>query len=316
MNKRMYGVIGVRAVMANWNADFTGYPKTTSNGSIFGSDKAVKYPMKRMWLNEGKKVMYTKTFTEKKETKFIPRTLQERYDYVFETDLKSTTNKVDVLKNLLTAIDVKNFGATFAEAGANISITGAVQIGQGFNKYDDTEVQEQQILSPFRDPKGTTDKETKEKTGEASQSTLGTKIVVDEAHYFYPFVINPSVYDEFVELGVTAGYTEEDYVEFKRVACASATAHNSNSKFGCENEFSLFIETQQDVYLPDIAQYMTFEKGVNKDTISFEITPLLESLGDKVLKVEVYYNPLKLDIHNAPANTTYFNIFTQEEIVA
>ena len=26
--------------MSNWNADFTGYPKTTSSGEIFGSDKA------------------------------------------------------------------------------------------------------------------------------------------------------------------------------------------------------------------------------------------------------------------------------------
>jgi len=55
--KRVYGVIGIKAKMANWNADFTGRPKSTSNGDIFGSDKALKYPMKKMWDNENKKVL-------------------------------------------------------------------------------------------------------------------------------------------------------------------------------------------------------------------------------------------------------------------
>ena len=50
MDKRVYGVLGVSSIMANWNADFSGYPKTTSNGDIFGSDKAFKHPMKKMWI--------------------------------------------------------------------------------------------------------------------------------------------------------------------------------------------------------------------------------------------------------------------------
>ena len=49
MNKRVYGVIGISSIMANWNADFSGYPKSLSDGTVFGSDKALKYPMKKMW---------------------------------------------------------------------------------------------------------------------------------------------------------------------------------------------------------------------------------------------------------------------------
>lgn len=45
---RVYGVIGIRALMSNWNADFTGRPKSTGNGDIFGSDKALKFPMKNV----------------------------------------------------------------------------------------------------------------------------------------------------------------------------------------------------------------------------------------------------------------------------
>ena len=61
MDKRVYGVIGISSIMANWNADFSGYPKTISDGRTFGSDKALKYPMKKMWDNEGKKVLYIKS---------------------------------------------------------------------------------------------------------------------------------------------------------------------------------------------------------------------------------------------------------------
>ena len=45
MKKRVYGVLGVAALMANWNADFSGYPKRTAGNEIFGSDKAFKYPV-------------------------------------------------------------------------------------------------------------------------------------------------------------------------------------------------------------------------------------------------------------------------------
>ena len=56
MDKRVYGVIGVSSKMANWNADFSGYPRSLSDGTIL-VDKALKYPMRKMWTNEGKKVL-------------------------------------------------------------------------------------------------------------------------------------------------------------------------------------------------------------------------------------------------------------------
>ena len=79
----------------------------------------------------------------------VPRSLGERYEYIFGEKVEKNPQKT--LKNLFSAVDVKNFGATFAEAGCNIAITGAVQIGQGFNKYDNSTAQEQPILSPFAD---------------------------------------------------------------------------------------------------------------------------------------------------------------------
>lgn len=311
MNKRVYGVLGIKSIMANWNADFTGYPKTTSTGDIFGSDKALKYPMKKMWDSQGKKVLYIKSYKQeedkkkKDEIKIVPRSLKERYEAIFEVeDLEKETDNKKVLSTLFTAADVKQFGATFAEAKKNFSIIGAVQIGQGFNKYVDSDIQVQPILSPFRDA-------TKEG---AEASTLGTKIVSDEAHYFYPFVINPMAYKEYISMGFTDGYTENDYKEFKEASLVGATAFNSNSKLGCENEFALFIEVEEELYLPDLAQYIRFEKTEGKDVIIFEFDSLIQAVKDRVKQIEVYYNPLKTKIQNKLEGAKYYHIFTREEI--
>lgn len=309
MNKRVYGVIGIKSVMANWNADFEGNPKTISDGKIFGSDKALKYPMKKMWQSEGEKVLYIKSFkVDEKDKKLRPRSLKERYEFIFNVDdLKKQKESNLVLKNLFDAIDVKNFGATFAEEGNNIGITGAVQIAQGFNKYEDSQTEEQQILSPFRDG-------TKE---DADQSTLGTKIVSDEAHYVYHFAINPDVYADFVEMGVTDGYTEEDYERFKEAALTSATSFNTNSKVGCENELAVFIETDKTAYLPDLSQYVFFKKADNeseKDIIKLNFDSILNDIKDKIKSVEIYYNPYTTEIKTDIDNAKMMNIFTQDEV--
>lgn len=311
MNKRVYGVLGISSIMANWNADFSGFPKTTSDGETFGSDKALKYPMKKMWDNEGKKVLYIKSMKlsesgKKGEISLIPKSLRERYEFLYgESDLKDVTV---VLKNLMNCVDVKNFGATFAETGSNISITGAVQIGQGFNKYEGTSPEEQQILSPFRDEKA------KKNDEDAKNSTLGTKIVSNEAHYFYPFVINPLAYKELIELGVTEGYTEEDYKNFRRTALVSATSFATNSKVGCENEFALFVETKVDAYLPNLSEYIQFKKEMDKNVIKIQCTELLQELGEQIEKVDIYYNPHTTVLEGVSENINLYDIRTQKEV--
>jgi len=296
---RVYGVIGIKAKMANWNADFTGRPKSTSNGDIFGSDKALKYPMKKMWENEGKDVLFIKSWKEDKNH-IVPNQLGERYASIFGAIDKKTTTTKEVLTNLFNCTDVMNFGATFAEEGQNISITGAVQFGQGFNKFDDTNIEIQDILSPFQNSK-------KE---DSLQSTLGTKTTVDEAHYFYGFSINPKNYDEYATIVDNANYTKKDYEAFKKVALVSATAYSTNSKFGCENEFALFVECADDkTYLPDLSEYIKLKSDSETRVVDLEeLEKLIEGIG---AKVEVYYNPYKLDVETTLER---FDIFTQEKI--
>ena len=307
---RVYGVLGISSIMANWNADFSGYPKTTSKNQIFGSDKALKYPIKKMWEESGEKVLYIKSIKIEKG-KCNPRTLKDRYELIYKKELKKNDSDKEILSNLFDAIDVKNFGATFAEENANFSITGAVQIGQGFNKYQDSEAQIQNILSPFQDSKAT---QKNDKNEEAKNTTLGTKIVSDEAHYFYPFTINPRAYDEFVNLEVTKGYTEEDYTKFKMAALSSATYFATNSKAGCENEFALFIETEGDLYLPNLDNYVEFKKENSKNIIEINCGNLLEEVADKIISIEVYYNPYTTTVNHNIKNARYYNIFTKNEI--
>ena len=168
----------------------------------------------------------------------------------------------------------------------------------------------QQILSPFRD--GSKDAE---KDSEAKNSTLGTKITSDEAHYFYPFVINPMAYKEFVQLGVTDGYTEEDYQNFKRTALVSATSYATNAKEGCENEFALFVETEPDMYLPNLTEYITFEKGDKLNTIDIsEVASIINAVKDRVKSVEVYYNPYTTNLVSGIEDEKVFNIITLKEV--
>lgn len=306
---RVYGLSGIYGKMANWNADFTGRPKTTSRGDIFGSDKSWKYPTKFKWNNEGEKVLYLKSFKDEKGS-ITPKTLSERYEELFGEKISNKTSTNQVVSNLFKCIDVMNYGATFAEAGANISITGAVQIGQGFNIYKDTRVEIQDILSPFKNSK-------KE---DANNSSLGTKIIADETHYCYPFSVNPDNYNNYVGLiDDFKGYTKEAYEKFKDASLISATAFATNSKFGCENEYGIFVEIKEGskTALPNLANYVSFKKDNGENILDLSKFSTLISQIKDIESVEVYYNPLLISLRGIESNNNIktFNILSREEVM-
>jgi len=187
------------------------------------------------------------------------------------------------------------------------------------NKFNNTYNEIKNILSPKANYKEQ-EKDTKEAKKEneeenndeflVKQVTLWTKITVDEAHYFYGFSINPSSYIEYKEIVDNAEYTQADYEAFKKVALVSATAYSTNSKFGCENEFALFVECKDDkTYLPDLSDYIEFYS--DREIRAIDLTKLEELIANKYEKVEVYYNPFKLEVITT---LDRFNIFTQEKI--
>lgn len=305
-NNRVYGIIAIGAYMANFNADLSGYPKATADNSIFGSDKALKYPMKKMWQLQGDPVLYIKSYKinddkknkdEDTAEKMQPRDLNERYTQLFGALDEKTASSV-VLGTLFRAVDVMNFGATFAEKKQNISITGAVQICQGFNKYDATSVLSQEILSPFRN--------SSEKGEKALATSIGTKIMTDEAHYVYSFSVNPANYDDFIGIADGfEGYTMEAYDKFKQAARLATTAFNTNSKSGCENELSLFIELKENskLFLSNLDRYVSVVK--RDKSVLYDLTSLVQILEphlDEIETIEVYSNPVcvKVDCGTLP----------------
>lgn len=304
MNNRVYGVVGIKSKMANWNADFSGRPKTTSDGNIFGSDKAFKYPIKKMWEAEGKKVLYVKSYKNEKDN-LQARTLAERFENIFGKQVKEIKDKKEVIKYLFSAIDVQNFGATFAEEKNNISITGAVQVGQGLNKYEDSTTEIIEILSPFTDAK-------KE---DAQNTSIGKKIVSNEAHYFYPFSINPENYNIYTnEIENLEGYTKGAYESFKQGCLVAATAYNTNSKMGCENEFAIFIECKENskLYLSNLDEYIDFKKQEKKDIIDFtKLMDILnkEDIKKEIEKIEIYYNSYTTNLIGDIKNVTIKDLF-------
>ncbi|CQR72126.1 hypothetical protein SOV_20140 [Sporomusa ovata DSM 2662] len=310
MKQRVIGLIGIVSRMANWNADFTGLPKTTSDGNIFGSDKALKYSIKRLWELNGEKVLYIRSYKlgkGKEGDKLQPRDLPERYQQLFgESVSKDSTI---VLKRLFSCVDVMNFGATFAVEGQNIGLTGVVQIGQGFNKYDETNVEVQDILSPFRN--------SNEKSQENDATSIGKKIMVDEAHYIYPFTVNPNHYENYIGLpGLDEfqGYTQEAYAAFKEGALLGATALQTNSKSGSENAFSLFIVLKENAlaYLPNLDPYVTVYKKENKTIYDLlAIAPMVAGIQEQVEQIELYINPYAAEVCLELDGLKCYNIITR-----
>ena len=87
-----------------------------------------------MWDDEGKKVLYIKSFCFDKNKNLVPRTLKERYEQIFNVDdlkKKENSDSLEVLKNLFQAVDVKNFGATLLKEEIIYLLQGRYSLDRG-----------------------------------------------------------------------------------------------------------------------------------------------------------------------------------------
>jgi len=150
-NNRVFGAAIVKAVNSNYNADFSGQPRTLPNGQVYATDKALKYTIKNYLKDayKNEKVFYFKRLNKD----FNPLTLEKTYEKVFP---ESTGGKKAVAKDILSCIDVRLFGATFAmkATGGNvaISIHGPMQINHGINIWHENNIFSEQITAPFSSP--------------------------------------------------------------------------------------------------------------------------------------------------------------------
>lgn len=305
--KRVYGCAIVKAINSNYNADFSGQPRTLPDGIVYATDKAFKYSIKRYLKDayENVDIFYMKTLNDN----LNPRSLNERYENLFRAEPKDETKK-DVVKNLLSCLDVKLFGATFASGSTSVSVHGPVQINHGVNIWKDNNIYTEQITSPFRNEKKDKDPDT-----EKSMTTIGRQSRLEEGHYLHHFSVNPGNLDDISSKIVGEGVklSAADIDKLKVGMRCGVTWYDSASKAGCENEMLVWVELKEGskLVLPSFATLINLEeeKENGKCVYDFEaLTNKLEDIKSSVESVEVYYNKQTCILKNLTEEVKQYDI--------
>lgn len=301
---RVFGCAIIKAINANYNADFTGQPRTLPNGDIYATDKALKYST-RNYLDKNFTediLFYFKSLNDEMQ----PRDLEQTYTKHFgefpkvEKKQEIKARKV-ILENLLKCIDVRLFGGTFASKEANISLHGTTQFTHGVNKFEEGIIYSEQISSPFRN--------SNEKSADSMQTTLGSQFKLQEGHYVHHLSINPKNLEEMADSVDNLGLLESDIDKLKDALRNGATFYDSAAKSGVENELLFWVQlkTGSKQVLPSFVELITITKGDNgiRNIDLSKIKSLLEktSIKDQIDKIEVYYNSGLINLIGLPDGT-------------
>ena len=309
MNNRVFGIIGVGADKANWNADFAGNPKKHL-GEFVASPFCLKYAYRNHWNLNDLDVLFFKRYKEKADKKkvtFVPMSLDDNLDKILEV----AKDEREIQNHVFNCIDVACFGGAFASKKINKSYTGAIQFGYGVNKFEEAEAVRDSLLSPFQNSK-------KE---DSKQTTLGSRAVLTEGHFFYDFIVNPLAYKNLKDADDSfKGLSQEDYKAFKEASLQCVNSLNSVSKKGCYNEFAMFVELKEGSkkYLGNLISKVQYykdedEKGVINLT---ELEKDLKAIEGEIQAIEIYHNPTDTIVKIGELeNLTIKNILNEEKKV-
>ncbi|MFW6224695.1 MAG: type I CRISPR-associated protein Cas7 [Bacteroidota bacterium] len=322
---RVFGAAMVKAVNSNYNADFSGQPRTLPNGIVYATDKAFKYTIKNYLKDiytgnsKGEYVFYFKRVNEE----INALSLEEAYKHYRKDFLKineeiNAKDKTKALAELLKCIDVRLFGATFAmkASGGNIavSIHGPVQINHGMNLWHENNIYSEQILSPFRNPKEEK-KSSDEELKQTGQTTIGRQSKLEEGHYLHHFSINPKNLEEVVSLaGDNApDLTDEDINKLKEAMRRGATYYDSSSKAGTENELLIWVQLNENskIVLPNLSSLIKMETGKKDGKVVLDLSGLsdvLKQFENEIEKTEIYRNEGAISIENKPERANIFGL--------
>jgi CRISPR-associated protein Csh2 len=303
-SKRIFGAAIVKAINANYNADFSGQPRTLPNGVVYATDKALKYAVKNFlkenYLSE--KVFYFKRFNEE----FIPYSLDDAFATAFP-EHKDEKDKKIIAKDLLSCIDIRLFGATFAKKSKTnnvaISVHGPVQITHGVNIWHENNFYSEQIMSPFRNPN--------EASEDNSATTLGRQSRLHEGHYLHHFSVNPKNLEDITELAGkdTKVLSADDIAKLKEALQKGVTYYDSAAKAGCENELLVWVtlNPESKLVLPNFTQLMKLEKEKIDGKVQLDLSELkkvIEANEAEIESIEISLNQASIEVKNAPQNAT------------
>lgn len=309
---RVFGCVVVKSINSNYNADFSHQPRTLPDGTVYATDKALKYAIKNYLrdMYEDEKIFYFKRF----DSDFKPLSLDEAYANMF-TKNKDTKDKTVVAKDILSCLDIRLFGATFAKKGKSgniaISIHGPVQINHGVNVWHENNIFSEQIMSPFRNAKASDDE-----TGKSDASTLGRQSRLQEGHYLHHFSINPNNLRDIVALAGEGANTisNDDIVKLKDAICKGVTYYDSAAKAGTDNELTVWIQLKEGsrIVLPNINSLITQNKVSKEDgKIAFDlsgVSALVEKYSQDIEAFELYYQAENTILTNVNSSAKHFDL--------
>jgi len=287
------GVVVLRAQDANWNADFSGWPRKLPDGRFYSTDKALKYTI-RKYLKEMKneKVLMWRVYDEKGDVGNLAAMLEKN-------DIKSTDK--DIVKKVFGCIDVRLFGGTFTLKKNNFSITGPVQITYGVDVWGNGKTYVSQIQSPkYERGEGEAEQATPEY---GPQSTLGSEVRLTEAHYAFDFTINPNNLskDSFISSVIGQdgiNISSDDIKSLKEAFINGPNYVTSTTKTGVFTELLIFAEFDMKDNLVPLTPILKNgikvsndkeNNGLKREIDVKNVVKVLSDLGAK--EIEIYYNP-------------------------
>ncbi|MXV38202.1 CRISPR-associated protein [Flavobacteriaceae bacterium Ap0902] len=298
-NNRVYGFAIIKSINSNYNADFSGQPRRLPNGKVYATDKVLKYSIRNYWKNAlGEDVFYFKSLTDD----MSPRTLDETYEKYFgKIDKKDKNLRKDVLNNILSVLDVRLFGGTYAGA-TNISVHGTCQITHGLNKFPEDIIYSEQIMSPFKNPS--------DKNKDSTMTTLGNQSKLEEGHYVHHFSINPKNIEEDVERVNANGLSQEDIEKLKEGLRKGVSFYDSASKSGTENEVLFWVQLKENskLVMPSFIDFVDVQEDRVIDLSKVKDYLLQEHVANEIESIEIYYNKAITNVENAPDNAVFHTI--------
>ena len=298
--QRVFGCAIIKSINSNYNADFSHQPRTLPDGTVYATDKALKYTVRHYFKTffPNDKVFYFRSLGENMQ----PRDLDQTYETLFEAmpkQAKKDELRKIVAKNLLDCIDVRLFGGTFASGRTNLSVHGPLQITHGANRYVEGIIYSEQIMSPFRNST----------QADSMMTTLGTQSKLKEGHYVHHFSINPHNLNDLAGLSGGQNVLDSDIKKLKEALSKGATLYDSAAKAGTENELLLWVQLKpgSSLVLPSFVEKISVAEDRVIDLS--EVSAILGRPGvaDQIEKIEIFCDPL-LELKGAPTLAERFEI--------
>lgn len=294
---RVFGCVIVKSINSNYNADFTHQPRTLPDGTVYATDKALKYSVRNYIVKNfpDEKVFYFKSLSDTMQPRDLDQTYIKHFGEFPKVDKKdgSKARKV-ILAKLLECIDVRLFGGTFASEGANLSLHGTVQITHGVNRFPESIIYSEQISSPFRN--------SNDKSADSMQTTLGTQFKLKEGHYVHHFSVNPRNLEDMAKQVESDGLNNEDIIKLKESLKAGATFYDSSAKAGTENELLLWVQLKEGskLVLPSFVELISVDGNGEIDLAKVSAILTRPSVAAEIQGIELYFDEAVTKVVNAP----------------